>query len=117
MFIASDSSRTKGTALIISEINPALSLIFNHNIYNSTMDELFGIVSSISDDFSSVIIVGHNPSISELSEFLEKKVDSGATNYFNPAQIVFMSSNIDSWGLAQFGSFQKISSFAPHSKI
>ena len=70
--LSSDAARAYATAeLIASQIGYDLSRIHkNHEIYEASVRTLFQLVSDLKEDWESVMIVGHNPPINYLSEYL-----------------------------------------------
>jgi phosphohistidine phosphatase len=46
------------------------SLTFDERIYEATVDELVGLVRSIAEDRRNVLLVGHNPGITDMANYL-----------------------------------------------
>ncbi len=93
--ISSDAARAFATAeLMASQMGYELSRIhINHEIYEASVRTLFQLVSSLKDEWDSVMIVGHNPPINYLSEYLTG-ADIGHTRTGSCATIKF---DTDSW--------------------
>jgi len=72
LIISSSSSRTKSTAETLAQLTGyALDkVIFSEEAYNGSMRNLLEIINNLSEGIESVMIVGHNPGISYLSEYL-----------------------------------------------
>ncbi len=88
--LSSDAARAFATAeLIASQMGYELSRIhINHEIYDASVRTLFQLVSSLKDEWNSVMIVGHNPPINYLSEYLSG-ADIGHMNTGSCAVIQF----------------------------
>jgi len=72
IIISSPSVRTKQTLnLINQQLKFPLEVIFNLNIYEATMDELEDVIKNIDNQYESVFLFGHNPS---LNMFVEKYI-------------------------------------------
>lgn len=59
---------------------------FENSMYNATMRELFRVVTSLDELWSTVCLIGHNPSITYLAEYLT----GNRVGYVNPAGVVKM---------------------------
>ncbi len=72
LIIASDAVRTSTTAtLIASTINyPTHQIKLTEKIYTGGLPELLAIINEIPDTVQHLLLVGHNPTISELNNFL-----------------------------------------------
>ncbi len=70
--LSSDAPRAYATAeLIASQMGYELSRIYkNHDIYEASVRTLLQLVSNLKNDWNSVMIVGHNPPINYLAEYL-----------------------------------------------
>lgn len=99
-FIVSSSVRTTETVGHLRE-----ELVFDDNIiqfeasmYNASIRELFDVITNLDDLWPSVCLIGHNPSITYLAEFLT----GDSIGNVSPAGIVKIS--IDgSWAQASQG--------------
>lgn len=78
IILCSSANRTLSTARIIAnEINHNQEGIFSFNeLYNAPAKGLLPIIESLENNFKSVLIVGHNPGISNLIGLLTGR-DSG----------------------------------------
>lgn len=72
LIVASDSVRTNTTAnLIASTLNyPTPQIILKEKIYTGGLPDLLAIMNEIPDTVQHLLIVGHNPTISELNSYL-----------------------------------------------
>lgn len=93
--LSSDAARAYATTeLIASQVGYEISRIHvNHEIYEASVRTLFQLVSDLKDEWDSVMIVGHNPPINYLAEYLTG-ADIGHMYTGSCAVIVFES---DSW--------------------
>lgn len=71
-FIGSPAKRTTETSfLICSELNYDLEkIIFDNRIYEASLVDLIKVVNEIPNQLNSVAIVGHNPAINQLFNYL-----------------------------------------------
>jgi phosphohistidine phosphatase len=59
------------TKLICSEINyPFNKVEFIDSIYDSSLKNLTQVLNGLSDNYKNVFLVGHNPGLTELSDYL-----------------------------------------------
>ena len=91
----SSAERTRQTASYICE---GLKLdeeavIFDDEIYESSTRTLLKVINEFSDDDDSVMLIGHNPSISYLAEYLTDEV-IGNVPTCGVVKIIF---SFDSW--------------------
>ncbi|MCB0496494.1 MAG: histidine phosphatase family protein [Cyclobacteriaceae bacterium] len=72
LILSSDAARARETAeLIASQMGYDLSRIhLNHEIYEASVRTLFQLVTQLKDEWDSVMIVGHNPVMNYLAEYL-----------------------------------------------
>jgi phosphohistidine phosphatase len=69
--ITSPAQRALQTAQIIAKrINYRGEIIQNKTIYNSTTSSLIDLIKKTSADIQSLMLVGHNPSLTELVNYL-----------------------------------------------
>ncbi len=70
--LSSDAYRALTTAeLIASQLSYEVSKIFkNHEIYQASVRTLLQLVNDLKDEWEMVMIVGHNPTVTYLSEYL-----------------------------------------------
>ena len=46
---------------------------FEESIYHATLDEILDVIFSVPEDTESIMLVGHNPSMHEITEYLSNK--------------------------------------------
>lgn len=69
---ASIASRTTKTASLVSDVmkvDPE-SVFFQHDLYNSSIRTYLEFITHLDSDARSVLLVGHNPTVSYLAEYL-----------------------------------------------
>jgi phosphohistidine phosphatase len=71
IIISSPALRAKSTAEIVAnEIGYVKSIVYDKNIYEASVEELYNILADISDKKSSAMLFGHNPELNMLVEDL-----------------------------------------------
>ncbi|MGK7392356.1 MAG: SixA phosphatase family protein [Candidatus Cyclobacteriaceae bacterium M2_1C_046] len=75
IIICSPAERAKTTALLIAEqIKYDTSRIhYNEEIYEASARTLLQVVNQLKDEWKQVLLVGHNPSISYLAEYITQQ--------------------------------------------
>lgn len=93
--IASPAERTKQTAIYIAEgyrVDED-TVIYNEEIYEASTRTLLKVVNELPDDVDSIMIIGHNPSITYLSEYLtDEKIGNVPT-----CSVVKIMFSMDTW--------------------
>jgi len=95
IMISSHANRAFHTAqLIAKKINfPEKNIIIDRSIYSSSVDNIFSIIFGISDNYNSVIMIGHNPTFTNFSNyFLDDKIDNLPTS-----GMVYFEFETDNW--------------------
>jgi phosphohistidine phosphatase len=93
--LSSSAARTFTTATIVADgigFN-SKQIIQLDELYSASLKGLVEFVHSISDDFSSVILVGHNPHLSYLAEYLA----GTEIEPFEPGGLAILSFDESSW--------------------
>lgn len=77
---SSDSTRTKQTVEgIVSSLNSAPIIKYHHSLYHITVENLLAFIQDSLIEYDNILIVNHNPVISQLIAFLlQKDKDSPA---------------------------------------
>jgi phosphohistidine phosphatase len=72
LIVASDSVRTTSTASLIADtINyPIPEIEWLEKIYSGALNDLLAIIHNLPDDVQHLLLVGHNPTLSELNNYL-----------------------------------------------
>ena len=91
--ICSSAKRTKFTAKICSEqIGYQRSIRFEDRLYDAGIDTYLGILAALNNKYNSVMIVGHNPTISAMVTIL-----TGDQINLSPCMLVCIETDIDEW--------------------
>jgi len=72
LILSSPAKRAKKTLKAIKkefEVNEK-DILFDERIYEASLDDLLEILTSLKSDKKIVFLIGHNPSLNELAEFL-----------------------------------------------
>ncbi|MDZ7819367.1 MAG: histidine phosphatase family protein [Aliarcobacter sp.] len=87
LIVASPARRTKKTAEIFADaLNYKKSIMFNEVLYMAFVNELFETISYTFDTVDSMLLVGHNPSLTALAITLvgfKEKFEMGAIMEIN----------------------------------
>lgn len=95
LIISSPALRAKVTAIAISEKidYPQEKILFDDEIYEAGLFTLRELISKFSNDYSSIMIFGHNPGFTSLNNYLSNKyIDNIPT-----CGIVALDLEIDTW--------------------
>lgn len=95
VILSSPAKRTLSTAkIILKELNlPKKYLLEEEKIYLASSNELLDLIKNLDDNLKRVMLVGHNPGLTDLSNFLSKqKIDNIPT-----CGIVGLKAEINSW--------------------
>lgn len=82
-------------SILLEKLNSKAPLEKKASLYNPSIEDFIANLETLDDKINSVLIVSHNPAISELRNFLSSH-ESGLT-YFNPADMEVLKLDIDSW--------------------
>lgn len=104
--ISSPAKRTTETSLILCyELNYRLdNIVFDERIYEASLKTLVNVVNEIPNQFNSVAIVGHNPAISQLFNYLTDE----DLHHFPTCGIGKIELEIDQWSEIIQGIGRKI---------
>lgn len=95
IIISSPAARAKTTASLLAEQikYDTHKVHINPEIYEASIRTLLRVVNQLKNEWASVLIVGHNPSITYLTEYLSKS-EIGDMTTCGLATIKF---NVDGW--------------------
>jgi len=95
LIICSSAKRTRETAkLICNEIKyPIQDIDFNSSIYESSLKNLITLINSLPNLYNEIAIIGHNPSITKLSNYLTDDYISNIPT----CSVVKIELEIDAW--------------------
>jgi len=100
--LSSPAKRAKTTSISIAEalkIAPE-RIQFDRSIYTSDVDGLVELVNELNDQNNHVLIVGHNPTLSELTAHLTQNPSIG----LHTCELASIELIIDSWKKVKKGS-------------
>ena len=102
--LSSGANRAITTAKIIANCidYPVKSIEINNDIYHSSQDIMMNVINLVSDTYSSVMIVGHNPTFHKL---LESLINQHITNFL-PCTIAKINFDIQTWNNINQGQSQ-----------
>lgn len=78
MLVSSHAKRAFETAKLIAKgiFFPVEKIEVSRNIYQVNRDEIFNVIFSQNDEMDSLMIVGHNPTLTQFANiFLEEQID------------------------------------------
>jgi len=95
LFLVSPSRRTRSTAKrILQELNCSKDMMrIDDRIYQNRLNILISVLKGIGDQFESVLLIGHNPSVTELSQYLSMN----ALDEMPTSAIAAFDLDISSW--------------------
>lgn len=95
LIIASPAARALQTAHIFAANlgYPLEKIQLNKSVYEAYVENLLAVLEEVNDDVQKVFLVGHNPSMTHLANYL---LDSH-TNEIPTCGIVCVHLNVDSW--------------------
>jgi phosphohistidine phosphatase len=102
LIVSSPAVRAKHTAEYVSEqLHYDIDLIrFDPEVYESSVRSLLAVVNKLEDQYHCVLIFGHNPTLTYLSEYLTKE----AIGNIPTTGAVCIDFDFDSWELVSEGT-------------
>jgi phosphohistidine phosphatase len=99
LIISSPATRAWSTAkLLAAEISyPIEFLQREDSLYHASIDEILGVIVAQDNRFNNMMIVGHNPGMTDFANFLSP----GLTNNLPTAGVVSLQIDQDDWNLYQ----------------
>ncbi|MBY0612183.1 MAG: histidine phosphatase family protein [Beijerinckiaceae bacterium] len=94
--LVSTARRTRETFALVNETLGAPPARFTDDIYDASWDDLLQLVRGVSDEAASLMLVGHNPGMADLSEALIDRARS------NPSAASHLDLKYPTAGLAVF---------------
>lgn len=95
--ICSPANRTRQTASLLLNgiVNPE-KIIFKESIYEAGFYDLLTLINNDTEDnVDTLMLIGHNPGVSDLVEYLS----SGNVGWMPTCSCVCLSADVDSWEL------------------
>lgn len=101
LLLSSPAQRARETAEAIAEqFNlTAADITFEQSIYEASLATLTKLVHSLDDELENVILIGHNPGVSELGEWLT----DDAPEWLPTCGLLALELTIDVWSEASAG--------------
>jgi phosphohistidine phosphatase len=97
LILSSPAKRaSQTTRLVIEAMKLDAEPEFDEHIYEASVQVLLEIISEIEDGANAVLLVGHNPGLEELLEFL-----TGEARQMSTAALAYITLNIDKWSEAR----------------
>ena len=72
LVLSSPSKRTKETLEHFFQFEKP-KVQFEESIYHASLDQILGVIFSVPETIRSIMLVGHNPSMHEITEYLSNK--------------------------------------------
>ena len=97
LIVSSPAKRAWSTARIIAEeiAYPIEFLQRESNLYLASTDEILDVIAGQDEGFNNLMIVGHNPGLTDFANFLSP----GLTNNLPTAGVVAVEIDRDDWSL------------------
>lgn len=111
LLIASTAVRARDTAELISEQIklPSNKIDYLDEVYKASVRSLFNFISELDVEYKTVVIVGHNPVLIYLGEYLTKK----AIGTLVPCGILQIGFDVDSWSSVAEGNGTLMNYYVP----
>lgn len=95
IILSSPAVRAQTTAEQVAEqiAYDPFKIHFNHEIYNASVRTLLEVVNNMKNEWQTVLIIGHNPSISYLAEYITGE----AIGNMSTCGLVYIEYNGDDW--------------------
>jgi phosphohistidine phosphatase len=106
MVLCSTAKRAKETAEpIAAKLDTAPeNIIYNQDIYLAPLQELLKIIENVPETVMNLIIVGHNPAITELARFVSKKYHE----VLAPGNFISVELKLENWADIQKAEVESI---------
>jgi phosphohistidine phosphatase len=100
-FFTSHAFRAKATATLIAEqIKFEGEVVENEELYEATARTMMNFINVLDDHWQTVFIVGHNPTITYLAEYIAKDEIGNV----EPCGVVHLRFDLDSWAEVSQGN-------------
>jgi phosphohistidine phosphatase len=118
--LCSSAKRTMETIQHVLEVSSCQAqIVYTPRLYRASSNDLLEEISQLSDRIHSVMIVGHNPTISNLCINLAKKTTGNVEKLealgggMKPASMVLFQAEIDDWTKISFRLADVMAVFTP----
>jgi phosphohistidine phosphatase len=111
LFLCSTANRAKSTASLVLDVLklPPEIIQFDEEIYNASTRTLFAQVTQLGPAIQSVMIIGHNPTLTYLAEYLTK----GEIGDMAPAGLAIIHFDQSAWTEINEGTGQLVRYICP----
>ena len=99
--LVSSATRTRQTFEQVSRSLDGISAEHHDALYGAGPEGVFDLLAAVDDEVQSVILVGHNPTFSELASYLGRSMYS-----LHPGDTVVFESDHPSWSERRPGTWQ-----------
>lgn len=109
LIVTSPAARTIATAQIISyELGyPVESMVFRDEIYQASLTSLLQVVRSFEENLNHVLLIGHNPALSQLASYLcQSPHEQRAPSHMATCALFRVALGIEYWALVEQGCGQ-----------
>lgn len=115
LMVASSALRAEQTAALIAEgmklENPRV--LMEDVLYEASVRQLLDYINNIEDGYDNVLVIGHNPAISYLAEYLTK----AHTGDMAPGSVAIISFDFGSWKEVSENNGELVGYLTPSSLI
>ncbi len=77
LILASSAQRTRMTCEILQQTLACGKIVLSDELYNASAHSIQQIISKVADEHSTIVIIGHNPGMSELTQWLSQGIFLG----------------------------------------
>ena len=110
LIVCSPALRTTTTAELLLK---SASYLFESSIYEASLDDLIQLVNVLPNEYQEIALIGHNPGISLLSDYL---TDNYMTN-MSPCSVIKIELEIDNWNEVVQGIGTEVYSISPETLV
>ena len=104
--VCSPALRTQTTAEIIAK---NCLTVFEPSIYESPVNNLIDVINNLPNDFKEVALIGHNPAISLLANYLT----NDTSNSMQPCTVIKIELTIEKWNEITQGAGTEVFCISP----
>lgn len=104
LILSSTAARGRQTAELLGEknLNPQQEIIFSDDIYESSVRIMLTVINNLSDDVQRIYIVGHNPILIYLAEY----VTGNVVEVLEPCGVLWLTTEQAQWKEVSAGTMQ-----------
>lgn len=99
--VCSPAKRAQETCGVLMETLPQVSIIYPEYLYEASKNDLFKAIGSFSYTGKTVLVIGHNPAMHSLANFLAQRGDHEAVNAiaygYKPCTMAIIACDINDW--------------------